>query len=88
MTYGAFWMAVTPGLSFSRAVILTQSGTAFTYTVPGGSAIRCWSNSSPRPRRDGVAFAGRRDIAVCGPHRSTLSRPERARRSDDVSAFP
>jgi putative heme transporter len=39
MTYGAFWMAVTPGLSFSRAMILTQSGTAVTNTVPGGSAI-------------------------------------------------
>jgi uncharacterized protein (TIRG00374 family) len=39
MTYGAFWVAVTPGLSFPRAMIVTQSGTAVTNTVPGGSAI-------------------------------------------------
>jgi putative heme transporter len=38
-TYGVFWMAVLGGLSFSRAMILTQSGTAVTNTVPGGSAL-------------------------------------------------
>jgi putative heme transporter len=38
-TYWAFWMAVLPGLSFGRAMIVTQSGTMVTNTVPGGSAI-------------------------------------------------
>lgn len=32
-------MAVTPGLSFGRAMVMTQSTTAVSNTVPGGSAI-------------------------------------------------
>jgi putative heme transporter len=38
-TYAFVWMAVTPGLSFGRAMVLTQSTTAVTNTVPAGSAI-------------------------------------------------
>jgi putative heme transporter len=38
-TYALVWMAVTPGLSFGRAMVLTQATTAVTNTVPGGSAI-------------------------------------------------
>jgi len=40
-TYAFVWMAVTPapGLSFGRAMVMTQSTTAVANTVPGGSAI-------------------------------------------------
>jgi uncharacterized membrane protein YbhN (UPF0104 family)/membrane-associated phospholipid phosphatase len=38
-TYAFVWMAVTPGLSFWRAMVMTQSTTAVTNTVPAGSAI-------------------------------------------------
>jgi uncharacterized protein (TIRG00374 family) len=38
-TYAFVWMSVTPGLSFGKAMVLTQSTTAVTNTVPGGSAI-------------------------------------------------
>jgi uncharacterized protein (TIRG00374 family) len=38
-TYAFVWMAVTPGLGFWRAMVMTQSTTAVTNTVPGGSAI-------------------------------------------------
>jgi uncharacterized protein (TIRG00374 family) len=38
-TYALVWMAVTPGLGFWRAMVMTQSTTAVTNTVPGGSAI-------------------------------------------------
>ena len=38
-TYAFVWMSVTPGLSFWRAMTLTQSATAVTNTVPAGSAI-------------------------------------------------
>jgi len=38
-TYAFVWMSVTPGLSFWRAMVMTQSTTAVTNTVPGGSAI-------------------------------------------------
>src|SRR5512132_2308458 len=33
-TYAFVWMAVTPGLSFGRAMVMTQSATAVTNTVP------------------------------------------------------
>ena len=33
-TYAFVWMSVTPGLSFGRAMIMTQSATAVTNTVP------------------------------------------------------
>jgi putative heme transporter len=39
ITYLWLWVLVTPGLSFRRAMIVTQSGTAVTNVVPGGSAI-------------------------------------------------
>jgi uncharacterized protein (TIRG00374 family) len=39
LTYAFVWMAVTPGLSFGRAMTMTQSTTAVSNTVPGGSAI-------------------------------------------------
>lgn len=39
MTYWALWVAALPGLSFGRAMVVTQSGTMVTNTVPGGSAI-------------------------------------------------
>ena len=39
LTYAFVWMAVTPGLSFGRAMVMTQSTTAVSNTVPGGSAI-------------------------------------------------
>jgi uncharacterized protein (TIRG00374 family) len=39
VTYWALWVAVTPGLSWPRAAVLAQSGTALTNTVPGGSGI-------------------------------------------------
>jgi putative heme transporter len=39
MTYWALWIAVLPGLSLGRAMVVTQSGTMVTNTVPGGSAI-------------------------------------------------
>jgi uncharacterized protein (TIRG00374 family) len=38
-TYAFVWMSVTPGLSFARAMLMTQSTTAIANTVPGGSAI-------------------------------------------------
>jgi putative heme transporter len=38
-TYALVWMAVTPGLGFWRAMVMTQSTTAVANTVPGGSAI-------------------------------------------------
>jgi putative heme transporter len=38
-TYAFVWMAVTPGLGFGRATVMTQSTTAVTNTVPAGSAI-------------------------------------------------
>jgi uncharacterized protein (TIRG00374 family) len=38
-TYGFVWMAVTPGLGFWRAMVMTQATTAVANTVPGGSAI-------------------------------------------------
>jgi putative heme transporter len=38
-TYAFVWMAVTPGLSFWRAMEMTQATTAVANTVPGGSAI-------------------------------------------------
>jgi uncharacterized protein (TIRG00374 family) len=39
LTYAYVWMAVTPGLSFWRAMVMTQATTAVTNTVPAGSAI-------------------------------------------------
>jgi uncharacterized membrane protein YbhN (UPF0104 family)/membrane-associated phospholipid phosphatase len=33
-TYAFVWMSVTPGLSFGRAMVMTQSATAVTNTVP------------------------------------------------------
>jgi uncharacterized protein (TIRG00374 family) len=39
ITYLWLWVLVTPGLGFRRAMIVTQSGTAVTNVVPGGSAI-------------------------------------------------
>jgi len=39
-TYAFVWMSVTPGLSFGRAMLMTQSATAVTNTVPtAGPAI-------------------------------------------------
>ena len=38
-TYAFVWMTVTPGLTFGRAMIMTQATTAITNTVPAGSAI-------------------------------------------------
>ena len=38
-TYAFVWMSVTPGLSFGRGMVMTQSTTAIANTVPGGSAI-------------------------------------------------
>jgi uncharacterized protein (TIRG00374 family) len=38
-TYAFVWISVTPGLRFWRAMVMTQSTTAVTNTVPGGSAI-------------------------------------------------
>jgi uncharacterized membrane protein YbhN (UPF0104 family)/membrane-associated phospholipid phosphatase len=38
-TYALVWMAVTPGLGFWRAMVMTQATTAVTNTVPAGSAI-------------------------------------------------
>jgi hypothetical protein len=39
-TYAFVWMSVTPGLSFWRAMVMTQSATAVTNTVPwAGPAI-------------------------------------------------
>src|SRR5215213_9524240 len=38
-TYAFVWMAVTPGLGFWRAMVMTQATTAVANTVPGGSAI-------------------------------------------------
>jgi putative heme transporter len=39
VTYAFVWMTVTPGLSFGRAMVMTQATTAITNTVPAGSAI-------------------------------------------------
>jgi hypothetical protein len=39
VTYWLLWMAVTPGLRWTQAMALAQSGTAVTNTVPGGSGI-------------------------------------------------
>jgi uncharacterized membrane protein YbhN (UPF0104 family) len=39
VTYWALWMAVTPGLRWTQAMTVAQSGTAVTNTVPGGSGI-------------------------------------------------
>ena len=38
-TCALVWMAVTPGLGFRRATVMTQATTAVTNTVPAGSAI-------------------------------------------------
>jgi putative heme transporter len=38
-TYAFVWMTVTPGLSFWRAMTMTQATTAVTNTVPAGSAV-------------------------------------------------
>jgi uncharacterized protein (TIRG00374 family) len=38
-TYAFVWMTVTPGLSFWRAMAMTQATTAVANTVPAGSAI-------------------------------------------------
>ena len=38
-SYAFVWMTVLPGLSFGRAMVMTQSTTAVSNTVPGGSAI-------------------------------------------------
>jgi uncharacterized protein (TIRG00374 family) len=38
-TYAFVWMAVTPGLGFWRAMMMTQATTAVANTVPAGSAI-------------------------------------------------
>lgn len=38
-TYAFVWMTVAPGLSFGRAMVMTQATTAVTNTVPAGSAI-------------------------------------------------
>jgi uncharacterized protein (TIRG00374 family) len=38
-TYAWVWMSVTPGLSFWRAMAMTQATTAVANTVPAGSAI-------------------------------------------------
>jgi uncharacterized protein (TIRG00374 family) len=38
-TYAFVWMSVTPGLSFWRAMVMTQATTAVANTVPAGSAI-------------------------------------------------
>jgi putative heme transporter len=38
-TYAFVWMAVTPGLGFRRAMVMTQATTAVANTVPAGSAI-------------------------------------------------
>ena len=38
-TYALVWMAVTPGLGFWRAMVMTQATTAVTNTVPAGSAL-------------------------------------------------
>jgi putative heme transporter len=38
-TYAFVWMAVTPGLGFWRAMVMTQATTAVANAVPGGSAI-------------------------------------------------
>jgi putative heme transporter len=39
VTYWALWMAVTPGLRWTQAMTVAQSGTAVTNTIPGGSGI-------------------------------------------------
>jgi putative heme transporter len=39
LTYWLLWVAVLPGLSLRRAMVVTASGTAVTNTVPGGSAV-------------------------------------------------
>jgi uncharacterized protein (TIRG00374 family) len=40
LTYALVWMSVTtPRLSFTRAMVMTQSTTAISNTVPGGAAI-------------------------------------------------
>jgi uncharacterized membrane protein YbhN (UPF0104 family) len=38
-TYAFVWVSVTPGLSYTNATVLTQSATAVSNTLPGGSAI-------------------------------------------------
>jgi hypothetical protein len=57
-TYGLLWMSVTPGLGFGRAMVMTQSASAVTNTVPTvGPAIgvgmtysmlRSWGYSGSR----------------------------------------
>ena len=39
VAHWGLWVAVTPGLSWPRAAIVAQSGTAVTNTIPGGSGI-------------------------------------------------
>ena len=39
VTYAFVWMTVTPGLTFGRAMVMTQATTAITNTVPAGSAV-------------------------------------------------
>jgi hypothetical protein len=39
VTYWLLWVAVLPGLTLRQAMVVTESGTAVTNTVPGGSAV-------------------------------------------------
>jgi uncharacterized membrane protein YbhN (UPF0104 family) len=51
-TYAWVWMAVTPGLSFWRAMAMTQATTAVANTIPAGVGARAASAGFPLKGRD------------------------------------
>ena len=66
MTYWALWVAALPGLSFGRAMVVTQSGTMVTNTVPGG--FRDWRRLGVcHVRFLGISSIAEHDCRACHP---------------------
>jgi putative heme transporter len=66
-TYWALWVAVTPGLTWPQAMVVAQSGTAVTNTVPGGSGIGV-GMTRPVPQATALAVgqgSARRSPGAC-----------------------
>jgi uncharacterized membrane protein YbhN (UPF0104 family) len=83
-TYAFVWMTVTPGLSFGRAMVMTQATTAITNTVPAGSAIgigmtyamlHSWGCSSPASGTPSPSWPSRCSRSPWSPSRATPAPP-------------
>ena len=83
-TYWALWVAVTPGLTLPQAMVVAQSGTAVTNTVPGGSGIGVGltgrsrkptalavGQGSASAKLGGLSHLPETMIAPCAPSRPT-----------------